>query len=478
MVLSMGATRWVRDTAVARGWVRSSESRHHTHRGPVPRLGGVGIFAAFSVSLALLVLGYYLIHHNPVYITDMLERFAPPALLIFFVGLADDVYDIPAFVKFSAQIMSALFLFSTGLRVNPHIFGGHETGTVMSLIFTVLWVVGITNAFNLIDGLDGLAAGSALFSTVAVFIVGLIAGDRTMAIITVGLTGAIFGFLRFNFIPATIFLGDSGSLFIGFMLSAISLAGSQKSPTLVAVGIPVVACGLPIFDTGVAIVRRFLTGMPIFGADKEHIHHKLLRRGLTQKQAVVILYGISAGCAFLSLFLLYPGAGTAGVVLVILGIGAWFGLQQLDYRELAELKRFARRAADRRRILANNVAILLAVDHLSTADNRADVIRHLEEMFAENDFDGFELRLNEEGDSSRHLWQRAEATDDKGRWKIQMELRSQSGKSHGELTIFRYHSQKPVLVDIELLTSSLVTALSDSLDRVKAGSPHNVEQTI
>jgi len=146
--------------------------------------------------------------------------------------------------------------------VSPHIFGTHEFSAAISLVFTVIWIVGITNAFNLIDGLDGLAAGSALFSTMAVFIVGLIAGDRTMAIITVGLTGAIFGFLRFNFIPATIFLGDSGSLFIGFMLSAISLAGSQKSPTLVAVAIPVVACGLPILDTTIAIFRRFLSGKP------------------------------------------------------------------------------------------------------------------------------------------------------------------------------------------------------------------------
>src|SRR5437588_6711386 len=231
MVLSMYATRSVRDMAIARGWVRRMDSRHHTHSAPVPRLGGVGIFIGFGISLAMLVAGYHLINHNPVYITGILQRFAPPALLIFVLGLADDVLDVPAWVKFGTQTVAALLMFFSGLRVNPHIFGSYEFGTVMSLLLTVLWVVGITNAFNLIDGLDGLAAGSALFSTVAVFIVGLIAGDRTMAIITVGLTGAIFGFLRYNFIPATIFLGDSGSLFIGFMLSAISLAGSQKSPT-------------------------------------------------------------------------------------------------------------------------------------------------------------------------------------------------------------------------------------------------------
>src|SRR3954465_7161773 len=156
----MAATEYVRDTAVGHGWVRAKDSRHHTHTGPVPRLGGVGIFAGFSLSLAMLVVGYHIIHHNPVYITGILQKFGPPALLIFFLGLADDIYDVPAWVKFAVQIGAALLMFFEGMRVNPHIFGGHQFGTLASLIFTVLWVVGITNAFNLIDGLDGLAAGS------------------------------------------------------------------------------------------------------------------------------------------------------------------------------------------------------------------------------------------------------------------------------------------------------------------------------
>src|SRR5436305_1208932 len=147
MVLSMSATQYVRDIAIGRGWVRRMDSRHHTHDQPVPRLGGVGIFIGFGVSLGLLVAGYHIIHHNPVYITGILQRFAPPALLIFFLGLADDIFDVPALVKFGTQIAAALLMFFSGLRVSPHVFGNHEFGTAMSLIFTVLWVVGITNAF-------------------------------------------------------------------------------------------------------------------------------------------------------------------------------------------------------------------------------------------------------------------------------------------------------------------------------------------
>src|SRR3954467_9487446 len=169
MVLSMVATRYVRDLALAQNWIRQMDRRHHTHTSPVPRLGGVGIFIGFAVSLALLVTGYHIIGRNPVYITGILQRFGPPALLIFFLGLADDVFDVPAWVKFGTQVVAALLMFFSGLRVSPHIFGTHEFSAAMSLAFTVIWIVGITNAFNLIDGLDGLAAGSALFSTMAVF---------------------------------------------------------------------------------------------------------------------------------------------------------------------------------------------------------------------------------------------------------------------------------------------------------------------
>src|SRR6185312_3183400 len=295
---------------------------------------------------------------------------------------------------------------------------------------------------------------------------GLIAGDRTMAIITVGLTGAIFGFLRFNFIPATIFLGDSGSLFIGFMLSAISLGGSQKSPTLVAVAIPVVACGLPIIDTAIAVARRFLSGKPIFGADKEHIHHKLMNRGLTQRQAVIVLYGISALCAFMSLFLLYPGAGTAGIVLAVLGIGAWLGLQQLDYREVTELKRLARRTIDQRRIITNNLSVQYATEHFPQVTTVQEAVGLLRDMFATNDFDAFELELADVGFPERKFtWEKPDAATAAARWSMVIKLLAPDGIDCGTLTIHRAYVQRPLLVDVNLLTSDFHVALATALSR-------------
>src|SRR5262249_54435252 len=150
-----------------------------------------------------------------------------------------------------------------------------------------------------------LAAGSALFSTGIVFMTTLFFPNELVAFVSIAIAGTILGFLRFNFHPASIFLGDSGSLFIGFMLSALALVGSQKAPTIVAVSIPVVALGLPILDVLMAIVRRFLAGRPLFDADKHHIHHKLLKRGLSQRDTALVLYGVTAAFGFLSLVLLH-----------------------------------------------------------------------------------------------------------------------------------------------------------------------------
>src|SRR3981081_44167 len=244
-------------------------------------------------------------------------------------------------------------LFAGGLRIVniPVLFGDHTLPWFVGLAFTIVWVLAITNAFNLVDGLDGLAAGSALFSTLVAFVVALLNGPSLVTVMTIALAGAILGFLRFNFNPATIFLGDSGSLFIGFLLSALALAGAQKAPTFVAVAIPVVSFGLPILETLLSIMRRLISGRPIFTADREHIHHKLLQMGFSQRQVVIVLYAVSALFAMLSLFLLWPTGSTMGLVLAVVGTGIWLGVQHLNYLEFGELRRVAQRTLDQRQIV-------------------------------------------------------------------------------------------------------------------------------
>src|SRR5207248_3935139 len=298
--------------------------------------------------------------------------------------------------KFLVQAISGAMLFAGGLRILdlPVLFGAHQFSWITGLPVTILWVMAITNAFNLIDGLDGLAAGSALFSTLVVFVVALLGNASLISLITLALAGAVLGFLRYNFNPATIFLGDCGSLFMGFMLSALSLYGAQKAPTIIAVAIPLVSFGLPILETSLSVLRRFISGRPVFTADREHIHHKLLEHGWSHRQVVIILYGVSAVFALLSLFLLWPTGSTLGLVLAVLGTGIWLGVQHLGYLEFGEIRRVAQRTIEQRHIFINNLAVRRAVEELKAADNLHHVLRILMAAFDGNDFDAFELHPN------------------------------------------------------------------------------------
>jgi len=331
----------------ARGCHRRLEKR----RCALPRLGGVAIFLSFSLSLAAAaLLASYVPGLHSALSSRTLLTILVPASLVFLLGVYDDLYTAGPYVKFAVQAVAATMLFMGGLRILniPVLFGSHQLPWFVGLPFTVLWVLAITNAFNLIDGLDGLAAGSALFSTLVAFVVALLNGYSLVTVMTIALAGAILGFLRYNFNPATIFLGDSGSLFIGFLLSALALAGAQKAPTIVAVAIPVVSFGLPILETSLSILRRLISGRPVFTADREHIHHKLLQHGLTHRQVVIVLYAVSAVFALLSLFLLWPTGSSLGLVLAVLGIGIWIGVQRLGYLELGELGRVAQRTLEQR----------------------------------------------------------------------------------------------------------------------------------
>jgi UDP-GlcNAc:undecaprenyl-phosphate GlcNAc-1-phosphate transferase len=347
-----------------------------------------------------------------------------------------------------------------------------------------LWVLAITNAFNLIDGLDGLAAGSALFSTLVAFVVALLSGQSLVTVMAIALAGAILGFLKFNFNPATIFLGDSGSLLIGFLLSAMALKGAQKAPTIVAVAIPVVSFGLPILETALSIVRRLIAGRPVFTADREHIHHKLLQHGMTHRQVVILLYGVSAIFALLSLFLLWPTGSSLGLVLAVLGIGIWIGVQHLGYLEFGELARVAQRTLDQRQIFINNLAIRRATEELKVARDYEQIRRVLVAAFGSNDFDAFDLRAKllpgelvateaAQGRKNEILFHwskpgRPKSLEGLSVWTLELDLASTANRRRGSLAVHRMYSPRDLQLDINLLTSSFPTALADALDRTLA----------
>ena len=480
LALSFVATRKVRDMATRRRWVSLPQDGRHVHQTPLPRLGGVAIFLAFSISLSMW-LGLSRIF--PRLVTGlapaMLFRIYVPACLIFCLGIYDDLRRAGPYLKLAVQAIAAAMLFAGGMRVLnlPLIFGSHSLPWFVGLPLTVLWVVAITNAFNLIDGLDGLAAGSALFSTMVVFVVSLVDHSWLTSLMSVTLAGAILGFLRFNFNPATIFLGDSGSLFIGFMLSALALEGAEKAPTLVAVAIPVVSFGLPILETMLSIVRRLISGRPIFTADREHIHHKLLQMGFSHRQVVIVLYAVSAIFALLSLFLIWPTGSTLGLVLAVLGTGIWLGVQHLNYLEFGELRRVAQRTIDQRQIVINNLSVRRAVEELKVAGNFDQVRRVLVAAFDSNDFDAFELHLKSMlGDRTvpdetnrRFHWSKLPhmvAISSQPSWKLMLDLVTTSNRHRGLLVVYRIYSHRDLQLDVNLLTSEFPATLADALDRV------------
>ena len=488
-MLSFVLTKVVRDIAVRKGWLSTPASQRHLHNEALPRLGGVAIVFSFLIATATALFADKFVMHSRSLSLTPLATILPPAILIFLLGIYDDRRNASPFLKFSVQAVAGAMLFAGGLRILtlPVLFGTHRFSWVTGLALTILWVIAITNAFNLIDGLDGLAAGSALFSTLVVFVVALLGNMSLISLVALALAGAIVGFLRYNFNPATIFLGDCGSLFIGFMLSALALFGSQKTPTIVAVAIPVVSFGLPILETSLSVLRRLISGRPVFTADREHIHHKLLQRGMSHRQVVIVLYGVSAIFALLSLFLLWPTGSTLGLVLAVLGTGIWIGVQHLGYLEFGELRRVAQRTVEQPQIFVNNLAIRRAAEELKTARDFQELCRILNTGFEKNDFDGFELRAEfpsapEElavvhSTACPHVrWRKpgSHAVPGFGNtWSLHLDLVSTGNHFCGTLIVFRRYAKRDLQVDVNLFTSLLATSLADALHRI-IGSNNNI----
>ena len=281
------------------------------HSAPIPRIGGVAVFIGFvsGMVFAAAVTGSLLRVPS---VGVQWRGLALAAAFMFLVGLADDLWQVSFRLKLMACLAMASYVWVCGFRIDSVTspFGGQIEMGLLSLPLTVLWIVGITNAVNLIDGLDGLAAGTATIITTTLAGFSFIRGDLGITASSVALAGSLIGFLWFNFNPAKIFLGDSGSLFIGFVLAVIAAREGQKGPATVAVFVPLLVLGLPLLDTSYAVLRRSIRlgshslrpgrGLPyllrnldhIFLPDKGHIHHKLLEFGLSHRNAVLVLYGV------------------------------------------------------------------------------------------------------------------------------------------------------------------------------------------
>ncbi|MBQ1318499.1 MAG: undecaprenyl/decaprenyl-phosphate alpha-N-acetylglucosaminyl 1-phosphate transferase [Solobacterium sp.] len=287
------------------------ENARTVHHGRIVRIGGVAIFLAFLISLAVLWAA-----------DDTLNGILIGGFLVFMGGLLDDIYDLSPKIKLALQVGGAVFAMLFGhLHLDSlHIFSLTLDNPVLTYGISFFWIVGITNAINLIDGLDGLSSGISTIVTLTIGLLGFFMGRRDICILALSLSGAILGFLPYNFHPASIFVGDCGAQFMGFTIACMSLLGF-KTTALITLGLPMLVLFIPISDTLIAIVRRKLKGQRIFEADRGHLHHILMiKLKLGHRRTVLILYVVTllfAGAAVLSYF--RPKLGMVIVVALLLG---------------------------------------------------------------------------------------------------------------------------------------------------------------
>jgi len=344
VVVTLALTPLVRRLALARGLVDYPGGRK-VHTEPIPRLGGVPIFLGVMAAVGLQVLGERYLNWGG---TIMGGGTASVRILgvvigltvIFLVGLIDDVWTLSPGYKFLGQVVAAGIIVGSGLRieyVGDPAGGGLIALGLLAFPVTMVYIVGFTNVINLIDGLDGLAAGVSAIAAASLLVLAAQGNRLDAATFAVALIGACIGFLRYNFNPASIFMGDSGALFLGCMLASISLMGVMKSSAAIALAVPLLIIGVPIFDTASAIVRRIMHKRPIQEADKGHIHHRLLGRGFNQRQTVLIIYVWSIALALGGYAVRYTSglirSLTFLVLLVITGFMTyWLGLLEVAHR--------------------------------------------------------------------------------------------------------------------------------------------------
>lgn len=267
------------------------------HKKPMPRMGGVAIVLGFLITV--LMINFF----NPGMNQKQLLGFLVGASIIAALGVWDDMKNLPAKLKFCVQIVAALIVILSGTRIQIVLWPVTTTLQALSIPITLVWIVGVTNAVNLIDGLDGLAAGVTGIAAMSLMVLCIFTGSTTAVVLTAALAGSCLGFLPRNFNPAEIFMGDTGSTFLGFVLAVTSILGVFKGYALLALSVSILCIGLPIFDTIFAMLRRMAKHQPIMQADRGHLHHRLIDRGCTQKQAVLIMYAISLGLGVLAIFI-------------------------------------------------------------------------------------------------------------------------------------------------------------------------------
>lgn len=355
LILSLVVTPYVIGFAERIGAMDMPNDRK-VHKYPIPRLGGIAIYISFFVGLIFSLYLQPSIHPFGTITPDTGIMLVVSLSIVLILGIWDDLKQLSPGKKFIGQVLAASIVYLAGFRISaitsPMDLALLDLG-IFDFPATILWVVGITNAFNLIDGLDGLASGVALIVAVTISLISFMKNDIGSAMLALLLAGAVLGFLRYNFNRARIFLGDSGSLFIGFTLAILSMTSSTKGSTAFSIIVPFLTLGLPIMDTMLAMTRRFLRSMfpeqkeykpfirkmlTLFDPDKGHIHHQLINLGLSHRKVVLLLYVVSVAFGVGAFAVTVTNTLSAIPILIAISVATIIGVSQLKYKEMAVLR--------------------------------------------------------------------------------------------------------------------------------------------
>lgn len=386
--VSLFITPTLRQVFLHFGIVDHPDAARKFHPRPIPRIGGIAIAISYVTAFALLLLtrskaGLIIWTAFP-----LITKLLPAAALILATGLLDDVFRLRPWQKLVGQIGAAATAYFAGVRVAG--VAGDQFAWWVSFPCTIIWLVACTNAVNLLDGIDGLAAGVSFVATTTMVVASIFQHNMDLAMATVPLGAALIAFLRYNFNPATIFLGDCGSLFIGFLLGCYGVLWSEKSATILGMTAPLMALAIPLLDTSIAISRRFLRGKPIFGADRGHIHHRLLDCGLTPKRAALLLYGVGTLAAIFSLSM--ANSRFEVPVLIVFCVAVWIGIRRLGYVEFDTAGRMLL-AGSFRNLLRSHISLRNFEDCLLRAQTPDECWIVLKNAYGEFGFNQIQMRL-------------------------------------------------------------------------------------
>lgn len=389
LVLSLIFVPLMRSLSFKAGAVDRGEGRR-IHKGIIPRLGGVGIYIAFTLPMI-----FYLTRSLNEEFNNSMFGILIASTIVFLIGVYDDLRSMRIREKLLCEIIAAGIVYAWGVRItiisNP--FGDALFLGWISLPVTILWIIIITNAFNLIDGIDGLAAGTGILISATLFFL-LEGSDIQLRLTFAVLAGSLAGFLVYNFPPASIFMGDSGSLFAGFLLASVSIISFHKATAMTTIMIPILAFSLPVIDMLYAVLRRYYRGIPLGEADKEHIHHKLLDKGFSKKKVLLLLYSVNISIMVCILLIVRRQLNIDILGLLLFVIAAAIGLRVFGYIEFIPAIRQTLKNHDNRRKSKFFTYLINKFEKKALKADSSDELRaHLKDLVIEYGFSSAEIQL-------------------------------------------------------------------------------------